>query len=54
MKVTEVSSTTRELRIATHSHIKGLGLKEDGSAEPIAHGFVGQANAREVRFSYRG
>jgi RuvB-like protein 1 len=35
-------------KIATHSHIKGLGLKDDGYAEPIASGFVGQAHAREV------
>jgi RuvB-like protein 1 (pontin 52) len=25
-----------------------LGLRDDGSAEPIAAGFVGQENAREV------
>jgi DNA helicase TIP49 (TBP-interacting protein) len=34
--------------VAVHSHIKGLGLREDGSAEPVAAGFVGQENAREV------
>ncbi|KAI8853520.1 TIP49 C-terminus-domain-containing protein [Chytridium lagenaria] len=48
MKVTEVLSTTKEQRVAVHSHIKGLGLKEDGVAEPVAAGFVGQENAREA------
>jgi DNA helicase TIP49 (TBP-interacting protein) len=36
-------------KVATHSHIRGLGLKEDGGAEPISAGFVGQLKAREVR-----
>ncbi len=35
-------------KVATHSHIKGLGLNETGSAESIASGFVGQLKAREV------
>lgn len=48
MRIQEVQSTTKELRIATHSHIKGLGLREDGSAEPVAAGFVGQESAREA------
>jgi len=48
MKITEVQSTAVDQRIASHSHIKGLGLKEDGYAEPISNGFVGQENAREV------
>eukprot|EP00842_Homolaphlyctis_polyrhiza_P005318 jgi/Hompol1/5788/HPOL_004700-RA len=48
MKVQEVLSTTKEQRVATHSHIKGLGLSEDGTAQPIAGGFVGQENAREA------
>ncbi|KAI9092665.1 TIP49 C-terminus-domain-containing protein [Phlyctochytrium arcticum] len=48
MKIQEVQSTTKEQRVATHSHIKGLGLKDDGSAEPVAAGFVGQENAREA------
>jgi RuvB-like protein 1 len=41
------TSTTAK-KVATHSHIKGLGLKEDGQAEPISSGFVGQYKAREV------
>jgi RuvB-like protein 1 (pontin 52) len=48
MKIEEIKSVNREQRVATHSHIKGLGLKEDGTAEPIAAGFVGQELAREV------
>ncbi|KAL1924739.1 uncharacterized protein VTP21DRAFT_4393 [Calcarisporiella thermophila] len=48
MKINEVKNTTREQRIATHSHIKGLGLRDDGSVEEIAAGFVGQETAREA------
>ena len=47
------SSTTvaRSSRISVHSHIKGLGLTQDGYATPNAAGFIGQTNAREVRFT---
>ena len=48
MKIEEVESTTKTQRIASHSHIKGLGLREDGSAEVIAGGLVGQERAREA------
>lgn len=48
MKIEEVESTTRAQRVATHTHIRGLGLREDGTAEPIAAGLVGQAPAREA------
>ena len=48
MKIEEVKSTTKTQRIATHSHIKGLGLNEDGTAIQSASGLVGQENAREV------
>ena len=48
MKIEEVESTTRNQRVATHTHIKGLGLREDGTAEPIAAGLVGQGPAREA------
>ena len=41
-------STTKTQRISTHTHIKGLGLKEDGFANEIAQGLVGQTIAREV------
>ncbi|WFC96101.1 RuvB ATP-dependent DNA helicase pontin [Malassezia brasiliensis] len=42
------SSASRDARIATHSHIKGLGLDENGMAVPTARGFVGQTQAREA------
>ena len=49
MKIEEVKSTVIAQRIATHSHIKGLGLNEDGTAiMPEAAGLVGQDKAREV------
>ena len=32
MKIEEVRSTTRTQRVATHTHIKGLGLDEAGNA----------------------
>jgi hypothetical protein len=46
------SSTTvaRSSRISVHSHIKGLGLTQDGYAASDAAGFIGQTNAREVPF----
>jgi RuvB-like protein 1 (pontin 52) len=37
-------------RIASHSHVKGLGLTPEGYATPVAAGLVGQEQAREVRF----
>jgi RuvB-like protein 1 (pontin 52) len=52
IKIEEVKSTERLQRIATHTHIKGLGLREDGTATPIASGLVGQTRAREVRFDF--
>ena len=48
MKIEEVKSTTKTQRIATHSHVKGLGLNEDGTAQNIGSGMVGQETAREV------
>ena len=30
MKIEEVKSTTKAQRIAPHSHVKGLGIGEDG------------------------
>lgn len=38
----------RTQRIAAHSHIKGLGLDENGIPLQIGAGLVGQKNAREV------
>ncbi len=48
MKIEEVQSTTKTQRIAVHTHIKGLGLDEAGTALPIASGLVGQEKAREA------
>lgn len=48
MKIEEVKSTTKTQRIAAHSHVKGLGLDENGLAHQIASGLVGQETAREV------
>ena len=41
MKIEEVKSTTKAQRIAAHSHIKGLGLDENGFALQTAAGLVG-------------
>ena len=35
----------------THSHIKGLGLDENGKAIAIDSGLVGQEKAREIGLS---
>eukprot|EP00252_Welwitschia_mirabilis_P016243 TRINITY_DN3582_c0_g1_i1.p1 TRINITY_DN3582_c0_g1~~TRINITY_DN3582_c0_g1_i1.p1 ORF type:complete len:456 (+),score=106.83 TRINITY_DN3582_c0_g1_i1:371-1738(+) len=48
MKLEEVQSNAKKQRIATHTHIKGLGLKEDGTAASFGSGFVGQEEAREA------
>jgi RuvB-like protein 1 (pontin 52) len=47
MRVEEVASTTKRQRVATHTHIKGLGLV-DGAALPVGAGWVGQEQAREA------
>jgi len=47
MKIEEVKSTTRTQRVAAHSHVKGLGLNDDGTAAEVAAGLVGQEKARE-------
>ncbi|KEP63271.1 UNVERIFIED_CONTAM: TIP49 C-terminus family protein [Hammondia hammondi] len=48
MRIEEVTSTKHAHRVASHSHIKGLGLNEDGSAKEIFMGMVGQEKAREA------
>jgi DNA helicase TIP49 (TBP-interacting protein) len=48
IKIEEVKSTNKTQRIASHSHIKGLGLKKDGSAEEIACG-INPFNLRTCR-----
>lgn len=51
VQISEVSGQARDARVASHSHIRGLGLHEDGEASDVAGGFVGQKSAREVRSS---
>jgi RuvB-like protein 1 (pontin 52) len=48
VQINEVKGNSRENRTATHSHIRGLGLRSDGTAEQNAAGFIGQAGAREA------
>lgn len=48
IKIEEVVSTTKSERVAAHSHVKGLGLQPDGTAQEISSGFVGQKTAREA------
>lgn len=48
VQISEIKGNNRENRTAAHTHIRGLGLKSDGTAEKQASGFVGQAGAREV------
>ncbi|WPH05115.1 RuvB-like helicase 1 [Acrodontium crateriforme] len=49
VQISEVrQSSSRENRTAAHSHIRGLGLRPDGYADPNSHGFVGQTHAREA------
>ena len=48
MKIDEVKSTVKTQRISAHSHVKGLGLNENGEAITAASGLVGQGQAREA------
>ena len=48
LRIEEVSSTTKTQRVASHTHIKGLGLDDEGIAAALAAGFVGQEQAREA------
>jgi len=48
MKIEEVRSTTRTQRVATHTHIKGLGLDDEGNALEVQNGMCGQQKAREA------
>lgn len=41
MNIEEVQSTTKSQRVASHSHIKGLGLTEEGKALEMGGGLVG-------------
>lgn len=48
VQISEVKGNARDSRTAAHTHIKGLGLRPDGTAERQAGGFVGQNAAREA------
>ena len=48
MRIEEVGTSAKTQRVSTHTHIKGLGLAEDGAPLPMAAGFVGQEQAREA------
>ncbi|KAK9381871.1 TIP49 C-terminus-domain-containing protein [Kockiozyma suomiensis] len=49
VKINEVKSGNgRDNRTATHTHIKGLGLDDQGFATRIDGGFIGQNGAREA------
>ncbi|UYV78856.1 RUVBL1 [Cordylochernes scorpioides] len=55
MKIEEVKSTSKCQRIAAHSHVKGLGLDENGFAPQSSNsGLIGQDLAREVKDKERG
>lgn len=51
VQISEVKGNARDNRTFAHTHIKGLGLRPDGTAERQAAGFVGQVAAREVRYN---
>ena len=46
--ITEVKNDVRLTRIAVHTHVRGLGLRDDGTALSVGGGLVGQAKAREA------
>jgi RuvB-like protein 1 (pontin 52) len=48
VNISEVKGNNRDNRTAAHTHIKGLGLRQDGTAEKQQNGFVGQEKAREA------
>ncbi|GAB0490960.1 hypothetical protein MMPV_002202 [Pyropia vietnamensis] len=45
---TAVASTTKNVRVAAHSHVKGRGLNAQGIAMQSSGGLVGQEQAREA------
>ena len=48
MKIEEVASTKKKSRVHAHTHVKGLGLDENGNALNVGSGLVGQTKAREA------
>uniref|UniRef100_UPI0037DDA4ED RuvB-like domain-containing protein n=1 Tax=Methanomethylophilus alvi TaxID=1291540 RepID=UPI0037DDA4ED len=47
----QTNQTKKSRRVSAHSHIKGLGLDENGKAIAIDSGLVGQEKAREIGLS---
>ena len=50
VQIEEVKGGQKSQRISTHSHVKGLGLNVEGTADEFGGGLVGQTRAREVFF----
>ncbi|KAI3382545.1 hypothetical protein SNEBB_006212 [Seison nebaliae] len=48
MRIQEIKSTERKQRVAAHSHVKGLGLDDDGTTINNRSGLVGQVAARQA------
>ncbi len=48
MQLDTIESQAKQARIASHTHIRGLGLAEDGTALKVGAGLVGQVGAREA------
>lgn len=44
----EVNNVFKIERIGVHSHIRGLGLKENLEPLPVGDGMVGQSSARRA------
>ncbi len=47
-EIREIKPSRREVVVSLHSHIRGLGLDENGNPLPVADGFVGQIEARKA------
>jgi DNA helicase TIP49 (TBP-interacting protein) len=48
MKIEEVKSVTRANRVAAHSHVKSLGLTEEGTATDIGGGITYVFKAKAI------
>jgi len=48
MKIEEMQTSELLQRVAVHTHIKGLGLRDDGGVITVDSGLVGQEEAREA------
>jgi hypothetical protein len=48
IKITTVSSHSKQQKIASHTHITGLGLDPQGNALEMGNGLVGQIEARKA------